>query len=490
MSVRVRYAPSPTGLQHIGGVRTSLYNYFFARAMGGKFYLRIEDTDQGRYDERALQDIYDTFEWLGIKLDEGPREGGPFGPYIQSERIQIYQEHARKLLDAGLAYRCFATAAELEAMRADQTARGLPVGYDRRYRDLDRQESDRRAAAGEPFVLRFKVPLEGEVKVFDILLGEVTFPVKDIPADPVIMKADGFPTYHLAHAVDDHLMQTTHVLRGQEWLPSSPLHVLLFQAFGWQPPVYCHLSMIMGADGKKLSKRHGSTSAQDFRLGGYVPQAVINYVTLLGWSYDGEREIFSPADLEQLFTLEKLSKSAAIFDYQKLDHFNGYWIRQMADADLAREVEPWLVRDGLIPAVDQPGAAAARQLVLDAMPVVRERLPKLTDAPTVMAFLFRDPDLTDPAILIPKKMDAAAVRQALERILPELDGFDRRSDAENEQHYHALVESWGVGLGKVLMPLRLAVTGSNSSPPLMSSIRLVGLERSRSRIRAAIQALG
>jgi len=485
MNVRVRYAPSPTGLQHIGGVRTALFNYFFAKSHNGVFYLRIEDTDQGRLDERAIQDIYDTFAWLGIKPDEGPREGGPFGPYVQSERIAIYREYAQKLLDSGHAYRCFCTSEELEAMRAQQTKDGLSTGYDRRCRKLDPATSAKRAAAGERHVIRFAVPYEGETTVKDVLLGDVVWPNKSINPDPVIMKADGFPTYHLAHPVDDHLMQTSHVLRGQEWLPSAPLHVLIFQAFGWTAPLYCHLSVIMGQDGHKLSKRHGSTSAQEFRLGGYLPEAIMNYITLLGWSFDGETEIFPKSELERLFSLEKLSKSPAVFDYQKLEHFNAHWIRQTDDAHLAALLLPWLQKASLVDSDNSD----SRILLLKAIPIARERLHKLSDAPAVLGFLFKEPPLSDLSIFIPKKQTALDVSQILAKLLPEIDAVFLHTDEENEAHFHDLSEKWGVKLGQVLMPLRLAVTGSTASPPLIASIRLLGPDETKKRVQAVLTGL-
>ncbi|NBB90226.1 MAG: glutamate--tRNA ligase, partial [Spirochaetes bacterium] len=302
MSVRVRYAPSPTGLQHIGGVRTALFNYFFARSAGGRFILRVEDTDQERYDERALRDIYETFEWLGIHWDEGPDVGGDFEPYVQSQREGLYRKHAGELIEKGFAYKAYETPEELEAMRE---ASG---GYDRRSRDLTEEQRAAYEAEGRKPVVRFKVPLEGDTTFEDVVLGKVKRKNKDIPADPVLLKSDGLPTYHLANVVDDHYMQITHILRAQEWVPSGSLHVLLYKAFGWEPPTYCHLPMVMGKDGQKLSKRHGATSAVEFRKQGYLPEAIINYVTLLGWAYDDSREFFTTADLEQLFSLEKINK--------------------------------------------------------------------------------------------------------------------------------------------------------------------------------------
>lgn len=489
MQVRVRYAPSPTGMQHIGGVRTALFNYFFAKASGGKFFLRIEDTDQGRLDPRAIQDIYDTFDWLGITLDEGPREGGPFGPYVQSERLALYQQYAQQLIDSGHAYRCFCTTEDLEKMRAAQTAAGLGTGYDRRCSKLAPAESAARLAAGERSVVRFRMPTEGETVIKDVLLGDVSWPNKDVSADPVILKADGFPTYHLAHAVDDHLMETSHVLRGQEWLPSAPLHVQLFRALGWEPPLYCHLSVIMGSDGHKLSKRHGSTSAQEFRLGGYVPAAMLNYVTLLGWSFDGEKDIFTKDELEKLFSLDKLSKSPAIFDYQRLDYYNGYWIRQLPDTEIARLIAPSLQTAGL---VGTSGSISPAEMTLlsNGVPIARERLHKLSDAPGVLGFLFQEPPLDSPAIYLPKKQSADDVVAVLEKLLPELPGIAGRDDEANEQHFHGLAETWGMKVGQALMPLRLAVTGTTASPPLMASIRILGVAKAMQRVQAVIELLG
>ncbi|HOV64609.1 MAG TPA: glutamate--tRNA ligase, partial [Spirochaetia bacterium] len=298
MNVRVRYAPSPTGLQHIGGIRTALFNYFFARANGGKFILRIEDTDQERYYDEALQDLYETFDWLGIHWDEGPDVGGPFGPYVQSERVELYREYAQKLVDAGKAYYCYCTPERLERIRKIQTANKMPPGYDRHCRSLTDKEIAEYKAQGLKPVIRLAIPLEGSTRFHDELLGDIERENKDVNPDPVLLKSDGFPTYHLANVIDDHLMQITHIMRAQEWIPSGPLHILLYQAFGWEPPKYCHLPMVMGNDGQKLSKRHGATSVREFRKAGYLPEAIINYISLIGWSYDETREFFSKEELE------------------------------------------------------------------------------------------------------------------------------------------------------------------------------------------------
>ncbi|MDR1894148.1 MAG: glutamate--tRNA ligase, partial [Spirochaetales bacterium] len=412
MSVRVRYAPSPTGLQHIGGVRTALFNYFFARSAGGKFILRIEDTDQERSTPEALEDLYETFAWLGIDWDEGPDKGGPLGPYVQSQRTRLYQDYARRLLEQDKAYYCYCSPERLENLRkAQQESKDQSQGYDRRCRNLSAQDREAAEARGIKPVIRFKIPLEeGAASFQDLLIGEVKRKTRDISPDPVILKSDGFPTYHLANVIDDHLMEITHIMRAQEWLPSGPLHALLYRAFDWTPPVYCHLPMVLGADGQKLSKRHGSTSLRDFRAQGYLPEALINYISLIGWSYDSSREFFSKADLEKLFSLDKINKASGVFDYKKLDWFNGSYIRQKSAEELGGLLLPRLAAAGLL---SDPPAPEERALFTGALPLARERLKTLGEAPALLGFLFKEPDDCDPAIAVPKKMDRPGTRACL-----------------------------------------------------------------------------
>lgn len=480
MNVRVRYAPSPTGLQHIGGVRTALFNYFFARSQGGKFILRIEDTDQERFHPDSLNDIYETFNWLGIRWDEGPDVGGPFGPYVQSERSEIYRELAEKLIGGGHAYRCFCTPERLEALKAEQQREKRAPGYDRHCRNLTESEQEAFRAQGTKPVIRFKVPLSGSTVLEDLILGRIERRNEDVATDPVLLKSDGFPTYHLANVIDDHSMEISHILRAQEWIPSGPLHVLLYQAFGWPPPAYCHLPLVTGTDGQKLSKRHGATSIIEFRNQGYLPEALINYISLLGWSYDDSRELFSVSDLEKLFSLEKLNKSPAVFDYKKLEWFNGIYIRDLPDEELVAGILPFLQRAGLV--ADPPTSSQAATL-RDALPLVRERLHFLKDAPELLGFVFGDIDGYTVEDAIPKKMDAAGTVALLEAILPRLDGFMERTDDDNEEVFRSLAAELGTKLGNVMMPLRVAVTGSRVSPPLIGSIRLVGVEKTIERVQ-------
>jgi glutamyl-tRNA synthetase len=487
MSVRVRYAPSPTGLQHIGGVRTALFNYFFARSQGGTFILRVEDTDRTRYSDEALKDLYDTFAWLGISWDEGPDVGGDYGPYIQSERFDLYRGYAAALLESGHAYRCYCTPERLESMRADQKK---ATGYDRRCRDLEPADEAKLAAelekAGLKPVIRFKVPLEGSTTFHDEIMGDIKRKNKDINPDPVILKGDGFPTYHLANVVDDHLMEITHILRAQEWIPSGPLHVLLYEAFGWEPPRYCHLPMVMGKDGQKLSKRHGSTSVLEFRKEGYLPEALLNYVSLLGWSYDDSREFFSRQELEKLFSLEKLNKAPGIFDYKKLSWFNGQYIRQMSDTELREALIPFLVRDGI---TADPPTEEQMQIIGNFMELVKPRLKTLGEVGSLVRFLFTDVEPEDPAIAVPKKLDAGETVAVLAAGRMLLEDMENKSDEELEELFRLKSEELGVKLGDMMSPLRVGVSGSTVSPPLFPSMRLIGPDESLRRIDRLMEAL-
>lgn len=479
MAIRVRYPPSPTGLQHIGGLRTALFNYLFAKSQGGSFILRIEDTDRERFDPRALQDIYDTFDWLGFKWDEGPDVGGDFGPYVQSERSEIYRQHAQTLLDSGLAYEAFDSAESLRAEREAADEGGVRKGYDRRFRDMPESEKARYREQGIEPVIRFKVPVEGATEFDDMLLGRIKRKNRDVIPDPVLLKSDGMPTYHLANVVDDHLMEISHILRGQEWVPTAALHVLLYRAFGWESPVFCHLPMVMGNDGQKLSKRHGATSVREFRKQGYLPEALINYLARLGWSYDDQREFFSLKELRELFDPGKLSKSPAVFDYRKLDWFNGSYIRERSPAELRELIRPFLVEAGLI---SDPATAEEDRILDQAVPIVHERLKRLSDVSQLLRFVFQTVDSWDAEMLVPKKMSLSDVPRLLKRARELLEGFEQLAEEEIEERFREAAEADGVKLGSLLMPLRVAVTGSTASPPLFASLKLLGAERTFRRL--------
>lgn len=486
MSVRVRYAPSPTGLQHIGGVRTALFNYFFARSKGGAFILRVEDTDRERYREDALQDLYDTFRWLGLSWDEGPDKGGDYGPYVQSERFELYRKYAEQLVEEGKAYYCFCSSERLDKLREEQKREKKAQGYDRRCRNLTEEQREEFRRQGIKPVIRFKVPLEGTTVFNDLLLGVMKKKNKDIPPDPVLLKSDGFPTYHLANVVDDHLMQITHILRAQEWIPSGPLHVLLYQAFGWEPPLYCHLPMVMGKDGQKLSKRHGATSVIEFRRQGYLPEALINYIVLLGWSYDDKREFFTKEELEQLFSLEKLNKAPAVFDYKKLEWFNGQYIREMEDTRLIGMLLPYLKKDGIL---TDPVTEGEMKMVHEMLPLMKERLHFLKDISELSRFLFKEIENYDLAEVIPRGLDAEKTLELLRVGRQLVASFDEYGEEKTEELFRDKAEEMKAKLGAMLMPIRVAITGSRMSPPLFGSIRLLGTEKALERIDRVISLL-
>jgi len=513
MDIRVRYAPSPTGLQHIGGIRTALFNYLFARASKGKFILRLEDTDRSRYDPAFERNLYETFAWLGICWDEGPDVGGPVAPYVQSQRTEIYRRYAQELLEKGQAYRCFCSADRLEKIRKEREAeKSQETGYDRHCRAIDTEESTRRAEAGESFTVRLKIPLEEDLKngkpddvpaavtrFTDKLLGDIEWKNSDINPDPVLLKSDGFPTYHLANVVDDHLMGITHVLRAQEWLSSTPLHVLLYQAFGWEPPVFCHLPMVMGQDGKKLSKRHGAASVDEFRRQGYLAEALVNYTALLGCSYEegsrsaGHADLYKLEELENYFTLDKLNKAPAVFDYKKLEWYNGQYIRTKSNKELAGLSLPWAIEQGLFGPDNNAPAAEETELYEAAMELVRERASYLPEIPAKLGYLFSEPALPAIEEFIPKKLDRADAIVLLRMGRSLFDNFfpdgKTASDEEMENIVKEKAEKETVKLGDLLMPLRVALTGSRVSPPLFGSIRLLGKEKCLSRIDRALSAL-
>ncbi|MBN1647261.1 MAG: glutamate--tRNA ligase [Spirochaetales bacterium] len=486
MSVRTRYAPSPTGKQHIGSVRTVLFEYLFARSQGGVFYLRIEDTDQVRSTEGAIQNLYETLNWLGIEWDEGPDKGGPFGPYIQSERVELYRKYAEQLVEQGDAYYCFCTPEDVEKRRQQKDGNLKESGYDKFCRTLSSEDAATRKKQGLPCVIRLKVPEEGTTVVDDLLIGEIKRKNRDISPDPVILKSDGFPTYHLAHVVDDHLMQTTHVIRGQEWIPSGPIHVLLFKAFGWEIPKYVHLPMVLGKDGQKLSKRHGSTSVEDFREKGYLPEAMVNYLALIGWSYDDSREFFTLQELEKLFTLEKLNKASGTFDYKKLDWFNGQYIRRLPLDELRKRCLPWLVSAGMVS--EPPTADQDKQLDL-LMPLVAERLRVLSDVAPLCSFVFKGPAEYNAEMLINKKADKESTLAAIRAGREIIAAMDSLTDEQAEKKFAELSEKTGLGFGVLFTPISVSINGSTVSLPLFGSIRLLGVTEALRRIDIGIAKL-
>jgi glutamyl-tRNA synthetase len=476
-------------LQHVGGIRTALFNYLFARSKRGNFILRLEDTDRTRSDEIFVQNLYDSFSWLGFKWDEGPDIGGSFAPYIQSSRSELYKKYADELISKGQAYYCFCTAERIEKVRKEREQANLS-GYDRHCRVVTFDEALARVSAGEAHTIRLKIPLGETTRFNDYLLGDIEWKNDDVNPDPVLLKSDGFPTYHLANVVDDHLMEISHVMRAQEWLASTPLHVIMYKSFGWEPPEYCHLPMVMGQDGKKLSKRHGATSIDEFRRQGYLPEALINYVALLGASYEEGRDIISLSELEQLFSIDKLNKAPAIFDYKKLEWFNGQYIRMKSDEELAALCLPSAIEAGLFGAKGAEPATEQKKIFTAAMPLIRERLTFTHEAAEKLAYLFSPPALPSAEEFIPKKADLAETIKLLQLAKDMVNHIANAvNDAEAEAYIKEQAEKASVKLGDLMMPLRVAITGSRVSPPLFGSLRILGAQESLARVDKALDKL-
>ena len=487
-NIRVRYAPSPTGHPHIGNIRTALFNWLLARHSGGSFILRIEDTDQSRKVEGALESILDSLRWLGLDWDEGPEAGGEFGPYFQSQRIDLYHEHARRLLDSGNAYKCYCSSGRLAAIRADMAARKESMrSYDRHCRDLSLEQQAELEAKGITPTIRFKAPLEGKTTFNDLIRGDITFANSELD-DLVLLKSDGYPTYHLANVVDDHFMRITHIMRADEWLSSTPRHVLLYRAFGWEPPIFAHLPMILGPDKSKLSKRHGATSLTEYRDKGYLPEAMLNFLTLLGWALDDKTDIIDREGLIKHFTIEGVSKTAAVFSHEKLDWMNGVYMRLLVEEkgieEFTARALPFL-EAGLPQTVERP---LDRGYLNRIAPLIYERVKLLRDAPEQAEFFFADELDYDRESLLVKGLDKAKVAEALDISKERLKDCSFDAD-EMESILRLLAEELGLKTGQLFGLLRVAVTGRTAAPPLFQTMEVLGRGRCLNRITAAVDKL-
>ncbi len=480
--VRVRYAPSPTGQPHIGNIRTALFNWLFARHHGGKFIVRIEDTDQTRFVDGAIEAILDGLRWLNIDWDEGPEVEGPHAPYEQSNRLEIYHLLSEQLLDQGNAYYCFCSREALERLRRANRESGAGSGCNCRRQGLAG------AAAGQPVddgsrVVRFAMPESGVTQVHDLIRGDVEWR-NELQEDFIILKSDGFPTYHLAVVADDHLMEISHVMRAEEWLPSTPRHLQLYQAFGYQPPEFAHLPMITGADRAKLSKRHGATAIGEYRDEGYLPEALLNFMALLGWSLDGSTEVVPLQTVIDNFTLDRITKSAAIFDQDKLMWMNGVYIRDLPTGELARRMEENIPRS-----LDANEEAYLCRIA----PLVQERLKRLDDSDDMTAYFFGElaPEY-DGAILVQKGMDSDGTLHALQAALDDLKANTADDDFGHEK-LESLLGDTGQRLDlsrrQFFGLVRTAATGRNVSPPLFETMEVMGRARILSRLRLAAQKL-
>ena len=469
-SVRCRFAPAPSGSIHVGNARSALFSWLFARHSGGAFVLRVEDTDVSRVSEEAFHGLIGSLQWLGLDWDEGPDVGGPVGPYRQSQRADVYREHVDKLTASGHAYRCYCTAEELEQRRHAAMAAGKPPGYDGRCRRLSDTERIAFESKGRAFALRFAMP-ETDVTIEDLVKGPVHFPRGSL-GDFVIVRSDGSPVFLLAVAVDDMLMGITHVIRGDDLLASAPRNAAVIEALGGNPPRYAHLPQVLGIDGKPLSKRHGSTSVESFREQGFLPEALMNYLALLGWSKDETTTFLSREELVGSFDLSRVSSNPAAFDTQKLEWMNNHYLQSLDDDELAARCMHFLTQAGLLP---EPAVLRA------AMPLVRERMKTLTEAPELLRFLFTD-DVT------PNEKADAIIQQAgpgyLTQVAGALDAVEPWASAQIATALDALAAAAGLNRTKGWQPVRAAVTGSNISPPLPESLELLGRDRTVARLRA------
>jgi glutamyl-tRNA synthetase len=473
MSVRTRFAPSPTGYLHVGGLRTALYAFLFAKQNHGTFILRIEDTDQSRKVEGATEKLIEALHWAGVDFAEGPGKDGKFGPYIQSQRLNIYHDHAARLVEAGKAYHCFCTSERLESLRSSGGTM-----YDRHCRNIPADDAKRRVSAGEPNVVRMKIPDDGEITFHDEVRGDVTFAFGTLD-DQVLLKTDGFPTYHLAVVVDDHTMEISHVIRGEEWLPSTPKHILLYRYFGWNIPKFAHLPLLLNPDKSKLSKRQGDVAVEDYRAKGYLKEALVNFVAFLGWNPGDEREIFSMDELVKDFSIERVGKAGAVFNVEKLNWMNQQHMKNRPNEALLPLVKPMLLEKGWTIPSDT--------YVLEVIGLLKERVILLPDFAASSGYFFEDPVSYDETAKAKNwKTETPSHLTALNEALKNSEPFDA---ANIETALRKTAESFQAGAGKLIHPMRLAISGVSNGPSLFHMAEVLGKECVTRRIETALRSI-
>lgn len=485
--VRLRFAPSPTGYLHIGGLRTALYNYLFAKANHGKMVLRIEDTDRTRFVEGAIEGLIQSLKWAGIDYDEGVFmedgkivERGDYGPYIQSERLDIYQKYVDQLLEEGHAYYCFCSKDRLDHLREEQKIKGQIPRYDGLCRSVPLDEARERIAKGEKAVVRLKLPENMDIKFHDAVRGDITINTNEMD-DQVLMKSDGFPTYHMAVVVDDHLMKITHIVRGEEWLPSTPKHIYLYDCFGWEKPQYVHLPGVLNADHKKLSKRQGDVSVEDFKNRGYLPEGLINYLALVGWSPKDNEEILSMKDLIDQFSFDRVSKAGGVFDKNKLDWVNAHYIKELPIDDLVDLSIPELVKAGLISQDFVQGHRDWLKLLLE---TVRESLSRIEEVPEKTAFLFGNLEVTEEEAK--EQLASDQIGDLLGALKEELDSVDQVDQEFAKTVMKRIQKKTGIKGKGLYMPTRAALTGNVHGPELSNIMELLGKEKMLERIEQVL----
>lgn len=485
--VRVRFAPSPTGFLHIGGLRTALYNYLYAKKNGGDFILRIEDTDRTRYVEGAIENLIHALDWSGVHVDEGVvldeegniTEKGECGPYIQSSRLDIYRKYVDELIEKGYAYYCFCSVERLEALREEQRIKGKVPKYDGLCRSVSIEEAKKRIAAGEDYVVRLKLPHDRNIRFHDLVRGDVVINSDEID-DQVLMKSDGFPTYHMAVVVDDHLMGVTHIVRGEEWLSSTPKHVYLYEALGWDVPEFVHLPTVLNKDHKKLSKRQGDVSVEDFRGKGYLPEGLINYLALVGWSPDGEQEILSMDELIDQFSFEKVVKSGGVFDIDKLNWVNAHYMRSYDLDKICELAIPFVVEKGLMTEEEIKDNYEWYKKLVE---IVRDGASKLDEIPEQIAFMFGEVKVEEESAK--EQIELEHVSQLLDAFLEELETVEEVDEEFAGSVMKKIQKKTGIKGKNLFMPVRVAISGTVHGPDLKAIIYLLGKEKLVERLNAA-----
>jgi glutamyl-tRNA synthetase len=478
---RVRFAPSPTGYLHVGGLRTALYNYLFAKANKGKFVLRIEDTDRNRFVEGAKENLLETIEWTGIIPDEGPNQSGNYGPYIQSERLNIYKEHTQKLIDRGDAYKCFCTPERLSELREEQKAQKLPqLKYDKRCLSLTQDEIKLKLDNNEPYVIRLNVQPGPKVQIKDIVRGNVEFDRSTID-DQVLIKSDGFPTYHLANVVDDHLMKITHVIRGEEWLSSTPKHVLLYNFFEWELPEFAHLPLLLNSDKTKLSKRQGDVAVEDYKEKGYLKEALINFVALLGWSAGDDQEYYQMEELITKFSLERVQKSGAVFNIDKLNWIQTEHIKNLPNEKLLPHLKKQLAD------AEYDLESFSDSYILKVIEAMKSRVVFFNDFLERSGYFFKAPEKYDEAIIAKRwKTDTP---EHLTKLIESFGKLDNPGHDDYETALKSTAESLGIGGGKLIHPIRLAVSGIGVGPGVYDLLAILGKDEVIKRAKTAIEKI-
>ncbi|CEO11196.1 glutamate--tRNA ligase [Paraclostridium sordellii] len=486
MSVRVRFAPSPTGFVHIGSLRTALYNYLFAKRMGGEYILRVEDTDRTRIVDGAIENMLEAMAWAGVNHTEGVVLGenkeitqvGEYGPYIQSERLDIYKDYIQQLLDSGKAYYCFCSKERLDEVREKQKEAGETPKYDGNCRNLSKEEVEAKLAAGEEYVIRLKLPENHVIKFTDLVRGETEFNTDELD-DQVLIKTDGFPTYHFAVVIDDHLMKITHVIRGEEWISSTPKHVYLYEAFGWEAPTFVHLPNILNKEKKKLSKRHGDVAVEDFKKKGYLPEGLVNYVALVGWSPDDNQELFTMKELEEHFSIERVSKSGGVFDTDKLNWVNQHYIKDASDEYITDLAIPFLIEAGYITEED---AKNRYDFVKDMVSVVKEKLQYVKEVTEHVNIFFGDK----------VELETEECREflKLEHIPTLINALEEKigaADEINEEAFKAMLKEiqkeHGIKGKNLFMGTRVILTGQMHGPDLPKAAAVIGKDTCLNRIK-------